>query len=314
VRVGRLAVVGIVALAACGTLKAADDTTDSTADGGPDASSDVDVDVADGGARCSAETTFATPVALAELDNDAGAFGARLTHDELTIYWTTTAAGSFRLATASRNDVAARFAFAKTVNGTTTGQPRYEEFPVPSADGTKLYYDVGTGGSTQLVVATLLADGGATNERILSPPSYANSTDRWTYLSPSEDDLWFASVREDAGLAMLYHAPRAGAGFGAAQRVSIDDNVHEAAAPVISADGRTLYFQSNRADVGNFGMRDVYMATRENPSAPFGSIRNVRELNTAFDDFPSWISPDGCRIYISSSRDGFFRIYVAEKK
>ena len=41
------------------------------------------------------------------------------------------------------------------------------------------------------------------------------------------------------------------------------------------------------------------MATRASRVVSFDPPVNVQELNTADEEFPSWISPENCRIYFS---------------
>jgi hypothetical protein len=41
------------------------------------------------------------------------------------------------------------------------------------------------------------------------------------------------------------------------------------------------------------------MARRASRSDAWGTPVNVRELNTPGEDFPTWASPDGCRLYFT---------------
>lgn len=58
----------------------------------------------------------------------------------------------------------------------------------------------------------------------------------------------------------------------------------------LSADGTVIYFASNRA--GGLGGRDLYRATRSAPSAIFGNVVPLVEINTAGTDSDPWISDD----------------------
>lgn len=55
------------------------------------------------------------------------------------------------------------------------------------------------------------------------------------------------------------------------------------------------------------------MATRATPGGTFGPATLVPNVNTSADDGPSWISPDGCRLYISGNVRGNNDIYVATR-
>ena len=83
--------------------------------------------------------------------------------------------------------------------------------------------------------------------------------------------------------------------------------------PILSDDGLTLYFASNRSGAAGF---DIFMATRPGPTGAFGAPTPVAELNTADHDFPSYITPDELTIYIASDRTGTmgsYDVYVATR-
>lgn len=105
-------------------------------------------------------------------------------------------------------------------------------------------------------------------------------------------DLWVArrSRRDDP-----FGAPR---NLGPAVNSAADEF-----APSISADGLTLYFDSNRP--GTDGASDVWVVTRADPTQAFGSPRNLGPAvnGAASDGLPS-IAADGSSLYFSSRRDG----------
>ena len=85
--------------------------------------------------------------------------------------------------------------------------------------------------------------------------------------------------------------------------------------PSLSADGRTLYFVSNRS--GGFGSRDIYVS-QQNEAGEWQSPQNVgSSINTSFDDISPFIHPNGQRLYFATNgRLGFggFDIYFSDKK
>ena len=87
------------------------------------------------------------------------------------------------------------------------------------------------------------------------------------------------------------------------------------AAAAISADGLTLYFNSNRP--GGYGIYDAYMATRVTKSDPWGSPVNLGpKVNTSASDGVPSISADDLELYFSSLRPGGYGsadIYVAKR-
>jgi hypothetical protein len=57
----------------------------------------------------------------------------------------------------------------------------------------------------------------------------------------------------------------------------------------------------------------IYVATRPTTATAFGAPTIVPNVNTDADDGPSWISPNGCRLYLSSDVAGTNDIYVATR-
>jgi hypothetical protein len=77
--------------------------------------------------------------------------------------------------------------------------------------------------------------------------------------------------------------------------------------PSISADGLTLYFNSNRP--GGFGENDIYVTTRITKDDPWGAPVNLGPpVNSSANDFFPSISSDSLSLYFSSGRSGGFGI------
>ncbi|MBI4601535.1 MAG: PD40 domain-containing protein, partial [Planctomycetes bacterium] len=78
----------------------------------------------------------------------------------------------------------------------------------------------------------------------------------------------------------------------------------------LSADGRTLYFASDRPDNGDF---DLYAASREGFGEPFGDAEPLcgSDINTSALDAGPSISRDGQELYFYSDRSGQRDIYGA---
>jgi serine/threonine protein kinase/Tol biopolymer transport system component len=83
----------------------------------------------------------------------------------------------------------------------------------------------------------------------------------------------------------------------------------------ISADGLTLYFNSNRP--GGHGGHDLYMTTRTTKSAPWGPAVNLGpKVNSSVHDYCPWISRDSLELYFESVRSGGYGagdIYVTRR-
>ena len=81
--------------------------------------------------------------------------------------------------------------------------------------------------------------------------------------------------------------------------------------PVVTSDELTLYLCS-APPAGSGRKDDIWVQQRATANEPFGAAINVAELNTSPFSFPSWISPDGCRLYFDAG-DVTRDLYVAER-
>ena len=85
---------------------------------------------------------------------------------------------------------------------------------------------------------------------------------------------------------------------------------------VLSGDLLTVYWASTRASLtSDDGSQEanVLVAHRTTPTGPFSGLAAVTELNTTSAEFPTYLSPDGCTIYIDSNRSGRQHLWVASK-
>ena len=125
-------------------------------------------------------------------------------------------------------------------------------------------------------------------------------------------ELWFTSERLGGVTRHLFRSLRDPVGlYEEATLVSELRSSNNEAGVALSTDGLTVYFGSDRP--GGLGGSDVWIARRPTPSAAFGAAEPVNELSSATDDYPAWLSPDGCRIYLTSDRGGSMDILVAER-
>jgi Tol biopolymer transport system component len=131
-------------------------------------------------------------------------------------------------------------------------------------------------------------------------------TPRWT---ADNQTLYFDSAR--TGNRDIFRAPTQGGTFGAAEAVAELNTTALEAAPVLTADELTIYFLSTRLPSTD---GDVWTASRHDKTSAFGTPTRVLSLSSPGVDAPGWLSPDGCTIYISSTRGkGDFDIYFARK-
>ncbi len=128
-------------------------------------------------------------------------------------------------------------------------------------------------------------------------------------------ELWFSAFVPGAGW-QIYRAREKAAldGFDPPVPVSeLNNGVSDSWVPVVSDDGLTVYFGSNRADPAALGLHDLWMATRSDPNGTFGAPRLVSELSSAADEWPAFASADDCRLYFVTGASGKARIMVATR-
>ncbi len=123
------------------------------------------------------------------------------------------------------------------------------------------------------------------------------------------DAMWFGSNR--SGDWEIYQTTWDGAAVGSVAHVSELGSSYFDGYPVVSSDGLTVFFASNRP--GSRAGINVWTATRANRSLAFGAPTPVAEISTDADDVPGWLSEDGCRLYYTRIDLGFSALFVAER-
>jgi Tol biopolymer transport system component len=134
-----------------------------------------------------------------------------------------------------------------------------------------------------------------------------SSDEAGPYLEPGNAKIWFFVI---AGTEAIWVAPESGDTFGQPAPVSELNDQGPAGFPVLSEDATYIYFRSTHDDAG---LAHIWMARRNSSGGRFGMARPVTELNSLADDTPTWLSPDGCRLYLTSKRSGTYQIYLAER-
>lgn len=80
--------------------------------------------------------------------------------------------------------------------------------------------------------------------------------------------------------------------------------------PIVTIDELTLFASTVTTSEP---VRHVSVAVRGAVSDPFGPLRPVHELDSTDGEYPSWISPDGCRLYLTRIIGGQRDLYVATR-
>lgn len=267
---------------------------------------------------CNLEAPFGQPVLVPVINSDQTDQAARLSADELTIFFSSerpdggvNARDIYAASRTSRRDP-----FGPPAVVAELVSPFADSAPMLTPDGTTLFFESTRPGSVKhdLWVATRTPASPFGNLTRLG--MFDNDSDERTpFLSVADDTLWFASNRHIPDSSyILFRAKRTLAGFDAPVAADELNTTDSNWFPVVSLDGLTLYWASDRPDGGAKGKLDIWRARRSKTSELFGSPENVAELNTPDAEAPTWLSPDGCRLYLQRNiGDGPSSIYLAEK-
>jgi hypothetical protein len=276
---------------------------------------DAGADAGEAGSVCDFSMPFGSPVLLGGLQSNATEGGLRLLPDELTgFFWSSRIGGpgatNLYVATRPAADVA--FGGVKLLNHVNVALSLTID-PTVTANGLTLVYRVRTGRNDAGIddlysaarpdIASDFASG-----TLLSGLNSSNTVQPFVLSDGSE--LYFSSNR--SGTFAIYRAVRGSAGFGAPTEVSeLNETGENEGDPVLSFDDLTILFSSTKA--GGLGGEDIWVAQRPNKASAFAAPVNLGAVNSARTDAPTWLSRDGCRLYLSSDRDGAIHLYLATR-
>lgn len=292
------AVAVVVLLAGCGRWNF--DATRDRGDSGTTDTGDAP------GKECTPGAPFGTPVPISELNGSTPDGTLRLLPDELSGYFWSRRTGIARIYYASRPAFDQPFTVSP-VTGLTTAD--HDLDPTLTTDGSLLVFRHNIPGDELWTAKRVDA------VTFASPLVMSNlnlpSVEAQPYLQESGTALVFSSDR-NGGNFDLWVSTRMGTTFGTPVRMlELNSGGSAEGDPVLSSDGLTIYFRSDRP--GGPGQFDIYVATRAMATMTFGTPVLVPNVNSAADDGPSYLSSDGCRLYLSSDRNGDNDIFVATR-
>jgi hypothetical protein len=122
--------------------------------------------------------------------------------------------------------------------------------------------------------------------------------------------LYFSAIESEEGPPRIWVATASGSSFGSRAAVALGDTTGERH-PVLSRDELEIFFSSTRP--GSKGWA-IWRARRASLSEPFGAPHIVAELDADGEDYPTWLSPDGRRLYFVSDRNGSLDVFVATRR
>ena len=266
---------------------------------------------------CSNATAWGTPTLLPNVNSTTADRIASLTSDELTIVFQNSQ-GSGRDATtniflATRAAKTGMFAAPTAITTLTGGNQNFE--PSIASDGLSLYWDALNGNNN---IVLFRATRTAVTAAFAGPTQLPNvSSTTLDTLSPviSADgaELFMLRGTPPNGARSIFHALKSGTEFAAPTAVAELPNgvTGDVDAVALTADRLTLYYTSSFA--GGLGGYDIWTTTRASTTAAFVAPSLVPTLNSTNRDDVGWVSPDNCRLYMSSDRAGNDDIYLSTR-
>jgi hypothetical protein len=262
---------------------------------------------------CDPTSAFTVVTLATELDStnpDTQDLGARLTSDQLGVYWVSDRDGTAKVYSGKRNAVTDPFgsfgalSLSLPVAGTPNGVATYDDPNVLFVGNTE------HGALAHAIVSRFTKDGGAWGQAEAVPGGDLGGSTLATHPFVTTDgkNLLFDAIEPSGSRQVIYEAKTSIPGvFGDAPAVRDEltsasgrDSTH----PVMSKDKLAIYFASNRgkasADIGDF---DIFVAMRATETAAFDGALPLQGVSiSSAADMPSWISPDQCTLYFFSDR------------
>ena len=265
--------------------------------------------------RCDPTKAFGAPVLLAELTSAATDSNPKLTEDELELAFQSTrdsGVGGDDLYLAVRSVPTGPFGSVVPISA--LNLPGYDADPAFSRDALTLYFasdrpGAGDAGGLYDLWAATRASRSAPFASP-APLAGANSAKNEQFPSVAGNAIYFTSARGPS--YDIYRGDLGPTGVSSVTPVAAVNTVLTETSPAVSADETVLFFASNRDDAGNDF--DIWVSVRASASVNWGAPVLVPEVSSPQIDVPSWISPDLCRLYLTSYRTaGVPKPYVATR-
>lgn len=274
---------------------------------------DADAEAAPPPPLCNELKSFGTPVPLTSLNTAEDDGAGRLSEDELTIYLDAPRIANgpgFDIYFATRTSLTdsfsalKRFPISDPLNPIDT--PNDEYAPTVTADGLTLMFERQIATDSNIYITTRANEGDPFGP--VSEVANLNTGDYEAnvFLRGDTKELWHVRKPIASGPDIdISLATLVAGGYAieppAGQLVNVNSTSYDGS-PVISKDGLALYFSSSRPAA--LGATNIWVATRVSRAVPFNKPVIVANVNSAAEEYPGFISGDGCRLYLSSKRAG----------
>ena len=278
------------------------DTT--TTDGSPatETSSPFDAGVDSGPTSCDFNAPFGAPVAFSN-NSVQDDWSPRLSPDELFVYFASSRVGyldgSAQIFLSTRSSTSDHFSIGTAmanVNGSYVAV-----HPTVTANGLLMLFQTNATGVNEIYFSTrttTLADFGSPQP--VSNVNAIGAENNAPYVRADGQALYFARKPLGTMYSEIDRSTFSASGFtGGTLETEIDEPMTNNTFPVVTPDDLTIYWASTRTDGG--GSYDIWTAHRATSSDTFTDIRDVAELNSPAEEFPSWISSDNCTLYFMNN-------------
>ncbi len=195
-------------------------------------------------------------------------------------------------------------------------------FPVLTADEKTIIYTSREGVSfhddENIMISEKDAEGNWEGPRSISPNINSQFNEGTCTISADGRTLIFTNCegRKSVGGCDLYITTKTGDDWSEPQNLGTAVNSRSwDSQPALSADGRTLYFVSDRG--AGFGKRDIWMSQKDNSGRWLEAINLGAGINTREDEVSPFIHVNGTSLFFASKGyPGFggFDLYKSEKK
>lgn len=316
-----------LAIVACGSFgEAPADAEAGTQDGttvdggGLESSTDASTDEPrrapiEAGPRCPIGAPFKTLSAV-PLEGEFSVEAARFTPDQTAAYLSLCpATGDKKSCELYVSLLTPSGAFGTPQRISVSATNAYDSYPSLAADGRFIVFSSDRSGGPRIYSAEATSGGYAAPVVLAVPSGLAFSNE--PYLLANGRTMYFASANANGVDWDLFRAegvpPLYAAGSG---RLLTNVTPDEEFAPVVAEDEREMFWASNRADPAKKGDLDIWTAERaaNDPTYQFGQEAIVPVLGTAGIDYPTWLSPDACDLYLIQKTGPRGALVVAHRR
>jgi hypothetical protein len=267
---------------------------------------------------CDPAAPFGPPKLMDDINTKNFEFDARFTQNELAVLVSTARSDptvgfiDFRTYIATRASRGEKFGGLRNLvlpSGATRASMTDDQ-------NTVLYQRRVVGAKSEDIYVAQRGDGGLFEEQ----KKLGINTDNFEgdpFVAPTGERVYFTARPGDNFDLFMASVPDGGTANFAARTAAPFTNVNTTdneTGPVLTGDELTIFYGQSATTEG--AVRHVWMAKRPTKDEAFAAGAEVTELSTPNGESPTWVSPDGCRIYLSSNHEGdagSADIYVAER-